>query len=777
MNRPMTTRTVAGLMVFVLTYSPFFAQYNGTLASAQAVQNTTYAYQYDAAGNLIQVTDPLGRVSNQSYDPLNRVKQQLQPAPLAGAPRPVTNFTYDGLDQLATVSDPRTLATTYTTDGLGNRTALSSPDTGLSGRTYDLAGNMLTYTDARGKLTSYTYDALNRMTGASYASGTPTLYEYDGGPGGAANLIGRLTKMSDESGYTTYAYDSMGRVLTVAQTTNGAGTALVRQVSYAYDSAGRLASLTYPSGNRVNYAYNSAGQVIGLSLNPADAAGGTDTAISTVLLGQIVYTPTGAPQSWAWGNSTAAAPNVYARSYDLDGRVASYPLGNLAGTVPGLLRTLSYDAAGNITAMTHTGGANASSFDQGFVYDALNRLTGVTNSTGAKGYAYDASGNRTQASFGGVAYTATTSVTSNRLNSTAGPAPAKTNTFDDAGNLKSDGTVSYTYSDRGRLSSIVNGSVTASYRYNGLGQRVTKTRNLPSAGTDVYAYDQAGHVLGEYSDAGAVQQETVYFGDMPVAVLRPALAGEPAAPAPAVYYIYADQINTPRLIASAATGNVVWRWDAADPFGVAQPDENPAAQGQFVYNLRFPGQLYDKETNNHYNYFRDYDPQTGRYIQSDPIGLEGGINTYAYVRANPVTRTDPLGLTDIVYHNSGTFGGTIWIYDKDGNIVGAGPAANNTDSKSRGPWAKGVYNFSHNTTHPDDGPDSGFGSNGNTVFNVPGCVGCGVHSGRKNKKDGAGRSGVNHATQGCIRTTDEVTGVIRDQQNNGDPVSTLTVDR
>ena len=89
---------------------------------------------------------------------------------------------------------------------------------------------------------------------------------------------------------------------------------------------------------------------------------------------------------------------------------------------------------------------------------------------------------------------------------------------------------------------------------------------------------------------------------------------------------------------------MVWRWDTSDPFGLAPPIENPSAVGAFVYNQRFPGQLYDKESGLHYNYFRDYDPQTGRYVQSDPIGLEGGINTYSYVGGNPLTYSDPKGL-------------------------------------------------------------------------------------------------------------------------------------
>jgi len=103
-------------------------------------------------------------------------------------------------------------------------------------------------------------------------------------------------------------------------------------------------------------------------------------------------------------------------------------------------------------------------------------------------------------------------------------------------------------------------------------------------------------------------------------------------------------LNTPRLVADA-TGTTVWRWDQAEPFGNNPAEEDPDANSvSFDLPLRLPGQRYDQETGLHYNYFRDYDPSLGRYGESDPIGLRGGRNTYAYVLGDPIARIDPRGL-------------------------------------------------------------------------------------------------------------------------------------
>ena len=207
-----------------------------------------------------------------------------------------------------------------------------------------------------------------------------------------------------------------------------------------------------------------------------------------------------------------------------------------------------------------------------------------------------------------------------------------------------------------------------------LRQRVRKSGPAVPGGQTDFVYDEQGRLLGEYDANGKVMQETVYLDDLPVAVLKP----EPGTGRTAVYQVYADQLNTPRVITRATDNQIVWRWDTGDPFGLFVPDENPGGLGVFTYNLRFPGQYFDKETNLFYNGHRDYDPQTGRYIESDPIGLAGGLNPYVYVLNQPTRYVDPLGLNPVGGAVIGAEVGTTFLPGVGtvvGGVVGAGVGA------------------------------------------------------------------------------------------------------
>lgn len=448
---------------------------------------------------------------------------------------------------------------------------------------------------------TYTYDALNRLSRRAHTTvagipGSPDIIRgYDEG----INGIGHLTSIANKLTKTTYAYDLQGRVISKVQ---GYGSPS-RRLNTTYDAVGHLHTQTYPSGLQIGYGYDVQGRINNLTIN------------GQVLLNNLTYQPFGPPKSWAWSNGQA-----YTRSFDSDGRLADYPIGSDT-------RIITYDAASRITAYSH----NTAVGDQQFAYDLVDRLSAYSDNTTSQTYQYDANGNRTT-------YLSTIATTSNCLLNVQGPT-AKTYSYDAAGNITSDGTAIFTWNAAGRLYQTTSGGQIYTYTDNGLGKRILKNSTALSNGPYRFVYDHAGHLIGEYDKNNSLRQETVWLGDTPVAVVKPA----PAPQQIQVYFIQTDHLNAPRVILNNA--NIpIWRWDHTDAFGTTLPNEDPDGDGnQFEYNLRFPGQYYDQETGLHYNYFRDYDPGNGRYIESDPIGLSGGLNTYTYVGNNPLTRIAPDG--------------------------------------------------------------------------------------------------------------------------------------
>ncbi|WP_323002984.1 RHS repeat-associated core domain-containing protein [Denitromonas sp.] len=245
--------------------------------------------------------------------------------------------------------------------------------------------------------------------------------------------------------------------------------------------------------------------------------------------------------------------------------------------------------------------------------------------------------------------------------------------FDAAGNLTSYAGKTFTHGADGRLRSTTTSAGTVTYQYDGLGRRVSKSgpTTLVPGGFVRYAYDTAHHLIGEYKADGTPIKEYVWIGDLPVAMIRFqgwwSLEG---------FAIETDHLGTPRLLTDA-TRAPRWRW-TSPPFGEVLPEDDPSGLGAVTFNLRFPGQYYDKETGLHYNFNRYYDPGTGRYVQSDPIGLDGGWNTYGYVNGNPLMYVDPLGLQQAPGVRNAYRSGSaqaVWQYIKNWGKVSAGAGA------------------------------------------------------------------------------------------------------
>lgn len=577
---------------------------------------------YDGNGNRTHTIDGLGRRTDHEYDPLNRLARTLD----ALNPRGIAEYEYDARDNLVQVTDPKGLITEYVYDGLGDLRELRSPDTGTTVYEYDSAGNRTRQTDARGVVTDYTYDALNRLTAIDYPS-DPTLdvsFVYDQSQlecGLNSAPIGRLSKIIDSTGETRLCYDRRGN-LAIKTFDDGVHKDLT--TSYRYTRADRLAGMTYPRGREIEWQRDTTGRV---SMVRHRA---TSLSAWTTLVSGVTYYPFGPLASLTFGNG-----RTLSKAYDAN--YAIHGIDSSGGD--GLNLDVDVDVLGNIVSLTPTAPGSGEQ-ERAYDYDALYRLTEVRDSNNAliEAFAYDATGNRTSRQQGAVTDAYAYPVDSHRLSSVAGVP----RTYDDAGNLAqivdSLNAETFTYGANNRMATYRFGSLAngADYAYNGQGERVCKWVD----GQQIrYMYDSGGRVLGEYIGNTITPAEYIYIDELPVAVFTPA----------GLAYIETDHLGTPRALVDAGSNQVIWRWPlTGSAFGDHVANEDADANTvPTIFNLRFPGQQYDAESGLHYNYFRDYESGTGRYVQSDPIGLRAGLNTFSYVSSAPINRFDPKGLVEI----------------------------------------------------------------------------------------------------------------------------------
>lgn len=582
----------------------------GQLATQADAQSSPTDFTYDAGGNAKTVTDALGHVTSNDYDPLNRLKRTLQDV---GGIEAETKFEYDANDNLTKVTDPKGLDTTYSYNGFGDLVQLSSPDTGITTYTYDSAGNRASQTDARGITTTYQYDALNRLTQVGYPTASLNVsYTYDVTQpvcqAGETFSVGRLTLMVDGSGSTQYCHDRFGQLVRKVQTTDGVALTL----QYAYTKSGQLQAMTYPDGTVADYVRNAQGQITSVGVTRPGLA-------REILLHQATHHPFGPIAGWVYGNG-----RTMQRDVDLDYRPTS-----IQGGTGGLDLTYGYDVVGNLVDID-----SGSSPPMEYRYDALGRLTEALDGPAQAvldKYEYDKTGNRISYtdSFGTKAYAYPAN--SHRLDSVAGESRA----YDAVGNTLSIGASrEFEYNDAGRMSRVRNGGVVAmEYAYNGRGEQVRKHLGAASTYT---LYDDSGRWLGDYGTSGAVSQQAVWMDDMPVGVLD---GGQ-------LYYIQPDHLGTPRAVFDPIRNIAVWSWNLkGEVFGNTPPEQDADGDDvSFSLDLRFPGQRTDSYAELTQNYLREYDATVGRFSSSDPIGQLGGLSSFGYAGMSPLQFVDPEGL-------------------------------------------------------------------------------------------------------------------------------------
>ncbi|GGK04756.1 RHS repeat domain-containing protein [Luteimonas terricola] len=562
-------------------------------------------FGYDRSDRLVLTVDADSNETRYHYDKLGRLVRQVD------AKLGATVFIYDVAGRITSVTDPTHNVTTYLYDGFGQLWSQSSPDTGTTTFVYSASGLRTSMQRANGSGLSYEYDTQGRVT-AINAPGERRTFTYDS----CTNGRGMLCSASRIQGSSTLSkavltYTPQGQVASRLDTGSGANDA----TGYAYDGMGRLTWVEYPSGLAVNYVY-SGGY---LSSIQADLANGSTQGIAD----EFAYDVTGAVAGWRYANGI-----VHRRDRDLDGRITG--ISSVYGASVHQSLTYGHNARELITAITD--GVDASMSHQ-FGYDELGRLT--SNSMGGSSTwqdQFDAVGNRLQrlSTSGGVPGTPTVYTIagqSSRMLAMSGNANRNFQ-YNAQGNLEATtgwlGNRSYGYDGFDRLTSSTASGVATSYVVNALDQRMRKSGPL---GTFRYVYSGQNTLLAQHESNG--WKSFVYLGGQPIAMVSASSAR---------YFIHTDHLNRPQL-ATNTSRQAVWK------------ASNLAYSRAVVLSsigtgipLGFPGQVWDEETQTWHNGFRDYDPYTGRYIQSDPIGLSGGLNTYAYVRGNPISLIDPLGL-------------------------------------------------------------------------------------------------------------------------------------
>lgn len=591
------------------------------VADVDAYGNAS-TYAYAGNDNRTDASDPLGVRTHQTYDALGRLVQTVRNylGTDAATGNTTSSFAYDSRDDLIQAIDPNGLSTSYTYNGLNDLVQLLSPDTGTTSYTYDAAGNRITQTDADGVLVTYAYDALDRMTATRYpttAVNVGFVYDSPASSGSCTNPsygMGRLTMMSDATGTTTYCYDAHGNVTRKQQNTGGS----TYPTQYSWDAADRLMGVIYPDGASVGYTFDADGRVATVSATPVGS-------INTTLVSSIGYLPFGPATGYGFANGGQVLNKLY------DG---NYRATDIVGSALNLHFKL--DPIGNIVAEGNAAGVPTP--NESYFYDPLYRLLQVDGSTGAawQAYTYNKTGDRLNKVMAGLgtdtySYTPNThhliSISGYDTSNRAMDANGNTTAFQASG-----WTYGLGYNDTNRLTVVQqNGATVATYGVNGLGERTAKT--LAGGGTQVYVYDQGGRMLGEY--ATGQTRDDVWADGTLVAILD-----NPAQGGGTIDYVFTDGVATPRAVTTQG-GTLIWDWPYTEnPFG-----EGPASGNSFTLNLRYPGQYFDQEDGLNYNYSRDYEPGTGRYIQSDPRGLFGNsTSTYGYGNEDPFSNIDPLGL-------------------------------------------------------------------------------------------------------------------------------------
>lgn len=596
----------------------------------------SFQYDLNAQGDVISVQD----TGKNTYSIIRNGLGDIIRITLPGGERH-WDFTYNSAGLISTVENPEGIKVQYVRNDRGF-VEVYIDGNGIEWKyTYDQLGRKLSELSPEGALTQYFYDAAGRQTAVLSDSGESYGFHYDD--------EGRLVKENNFWGEdTTYTYaPGTYRLATVVDPNgnvtsynyNGKNELVTKQtadqtINYSYDATGRLISISN-ANQTVDYEYNPYSEITVRNVD------GVNFSYQYDALGRLTH------------YTTPAGEFVHTYS----------KLGLKEKTVsPAGEFTYDYDDTGRLTEIGRPNGVNTT-----YIYDDADRILSIAHgNVGSLVYSYDLSNRVTQKS--GFGTTVDYSYDDdNRLTAVAYSTPLSDGTtaenfsYDSLGNRLGDGAVigagnrllsdnAYIYEydlngNRTKKTNKNNGAYEV-FNYSNWNQLIAYKRyESGNAQTPVidatYVYGPEGRRLQKVVNGQVTSflwSEDSLFQEQGPTGIRSYLGGLVLDQEEYIYPLN-DHLSTTISVTDQNNGAVIWQGDYK-AFGEQFDKINLTS-----WNMQFPGQYIDSESGLRYNMYRDYDPYAGRYIQSDPVGLAGGVNTFVYVQQNPVSFYDLLGLS------------------------------------------------------------------------------------------------------------------------------------
>lgn len=576
-----------------------------------------------AGGEVVTSRDEAGRQRRTTADTFGRLAE-VEELNWDGTVYSATTYGYDVLDHVISINQ-QGQSRTFAFDGYGRLQSRTTPEQGTTSYSYFADDTVQTLADARGAGSTFTYNGRHLVTAINYsvpagvAATSNVSFVYDG--------AGNRTSMNDGLGSVSYGYDQLSRLISETRSVNGLTSFTL---SYAYNLAGQLTSITNPWGAQVGYGYDKVGELT--SVSGAGYAGVFSYASG------VTYRAFGAIKGMTYGNGLTLSTD-----YDNRLRLKSFNVSNVQGY------NYNYDYFNEHTGrVTYAQSIYDSTLDRSYQYDQVGRL--VVSHSGAEarahafsgqwgtmdgpyslGFDFDVWGNMThrygwggEVQGGGAGQSSDLwySYTNNRRDGFA---------YDAAGNLTND-SQSFTYDATGQQASAGSGGYTLQQSYDGDGRRVQKTEN----GYVTYYLRSTvlgGQVVAEMDGGGNWTRGYVYQGSNLLAVQ-----------ASGVYWMHEDPVTKSKRVTDNL-GNAVSAIEL-DPWGA---DTNRSSNAAFQPK-RFT--TYDRDGNGSDEaMFRRYNRWHARFDQPDPydgsyrLTNPQSFNRYAYAQNDPVTFSDPSGLT------------------------------------------------------------------------------------------------------------------------------------